>query len=206
MVLQAEGEFFKALRNTIAAPALTQIEVDGFQAILGAGPNQPISFMAYMLATAWHETNHTMQPVREAYWLSPEAATRYFFRMYDIQGQRPDVARRLGNIHPGDGAKYCGRGYPQTTGRSNYERAERELGLPFLSNPDLMLQSGPAAQVMISAMTKGWFTGRKLSDFLPRPGGFAQARRTVNGMDCAEDIADYARQMQAALVAGGWPV
>ncbi|RZK38651.1 MAG: hypothetical protein EOO90_21515, partial [Pedobacter sp.] len=35
-----------------------------------------------------------------------------FKRMYDPKGDRPEVARRLGNVHPGDGARYAGRGMP----------------------------------------------------------------------------------------------
>ena len=38
---------------------------------------------------------------------------QFLFKMYDPQEQRPDVARRLGNTQPGDGVRFCGRGYVQ---------------------------------------------------------------------------------------------
>lgn len=197
--------FFGRMRDGLLGPTLSQDEVDGCNAVLTAAAGLPISWTAYVLATAFHETAHTMQPVKEANWLSDEAARRYFMRMYDITGQRPDVARRLGNLTPGDGATYAGRGYTQITGRRNYERAEQALGVPLVSQPDLAMRPDIAAQIMRRGMVEGWFTGRSLGQFLPSAGGFVQARRVINGLDRAELIAGYARQFQAALVAGEWP-
>ncbi|MGO7609305.1 hypothetical protein ACC695_38575, partial [Rhizobium ruizarguesonis] len=41
--------------------------IEGFEAQL---PVQYIRWLAYMLATAFHETAATMEPVREAFWFS----------------------------------------------------------------------------------------------------------------------------------------
>jgi putative chitinase len=46
----------------------------------------------------------------------------------------------MGNIAAGDGWKYRGRGPMQLTGRNNYARFFRALGLPADSDPDLLLQ------------------------------------------------------------------
>jgi len=43
----------------------------------------------------------------------------------------------LGNIHPGDGKRYKGRGPIQLTGRSNYRWAGAALGLPLEDQPEL---------------------------------------------------------------------
>lgn len=198
MTLHHEREFFDALRDGILGPTLSAGEVDGVKAILTAGEGLQISWVAYMLATAYLETAHTMQPIHEF------GGPSYFKRRYDIEGQNPNLARRLGNINPGDGVKYAGRGYVQLTGRSNYFRAEQALDQPLLTQPDLALRADIAAKIMRRGMVEGWFTGKKLSDFLPAAGGFVHARRIINGTDRAEDVAGYARQFQSALVAGGW--
>lgn len=199
MTLQAESAFFDVLRRGLLGPTLSQDDVSGCQAILAAAVGLPISHVAYMLATAFLETAHTMQPIHE------HGGAAYFRRRYDIEGQNPALARRLGNTEPGDGVRYAGRGYVQLTGRANYARAERLLGFPLVAQPDLALRPDVAAAIMRRGMTEGWFTGRKLSDYLPAAGGFVQARRIINGLDKAEEIAGYARSFQDALVAGQWP-
>jgi putative chitinase len=122
--------------------------------------------------------------------------------MYDRQGLRPAVAARLGNVCAGDGARFCGRGYVQLTGRANYVLA----GL--VEDPDRALDPEVAAEVLERGLREGWFTGRKLMDALPLGGPatraqFIAARRVVNGQDRAGLIADYALRFQDALLAGG---
>ena len=44
----------------------------------------------------------------------------------------------LGNCQPGDGVKFKGRGAIQLTGRANYDRAGKSLGLDLTTYPDLV--------------------------------------------------------------------
>lgn len=200
--LSDPAAFFDAVRASKAlGPSLTQDEVSGCEAILAACAGWPLAWTAYALATPVVETAGTMQPIKE---MGGEA---YFRRRYDIQGERPDKARELGNLTPGDGARYCGRGYVQMTGRANYERAGRELGLPLVDQPDLALQPDVAAKIMRRGMSEGWFTGKSLGAYLPAEADihqFSNARRVINGLDRAVEIAQYALEFQAALKAGGW--
>lgn len=196
MTLANPQAFFANLRAGLLGPTLTDDEVAGCNAILEAGAGLPVSHVAYMLATAWHETASTMQPINEY------GGDAYFFRRYDKAGGNPRIAAALGNTQPGDGVKFHGRGYVQLTGRANYARAEREVGVPLTSDPDLALQPPIAAKIMRRGMTEGWFTGRKLSDYLP--GHYPEARRIINGMDRAQDIAAYAVKFERALTLGGW--
>lgn len=208
--MNSEAKFYDMLRaGNMLGPQLSPSEVSGLSAILTAMQGAPLAWTAYALATAYLETGHTMQPVKEANWLSDDAAHRYFMRMYDITGNRPEKARELGNLEPGDGAKYCGRGFPQVTGGKNYRLAAQVFGIPFDIKPDLMLDAEPAAKVMAHFMKRGLFTGKSFGDYLPSAGPaslaqFIGARRIINGTDRAADIAAYAMQFQRALQAGGW--
>ena len=54
-----------------------------------------------------------------------------------------------GNTEPGDGWRFHGRGYIQLTGRYNYTRDGRELGLDLVGNPDLAADREIAADIAI---------------------------------------------------------
>jgi putative chitinase len=195
--------FFDVCRTGVMGPTLDDNEVKGAEAILTAMRGAPLPYTAYALATAWHETAHTMQPIREY------GGPAYFRRMYDIEGNRPALARKMGNTKPGDGIKYCGRGYVQLTWRNNYRLAGGKLGVPLENQPDLALRPDIAARIMREGMTEGWFTGKSFRSYLPSRGTaskpqFVAARQIINGMDKAALIAGYALQFQTALVKGGW--
>ena len=195
--------FFDSCRAGVMGPTLDNDEVSGASAILDAMEGSPLSWCAYALATAWHETAHSMQPIKEF------GGPSYFHRMYDIGGQRPKLAKANGNVNAGDGARFFGRGYVQLTWRNNYRRAGDNLGYPLEGNPDLALRPDIAAAIMRRGMDEGWFTGKAFSHFLPKNGAasrpeFIAARRIINGSDKAATIADYAIGFQKALIAGGW--
>jgi putative chitinase len=197
--------------SSVLGPKITSGEFQGCEVLLNASANDnfPLAWVAYVLATAYHETRGTMQPVKEAYWLSKEAAERYFFRMYDIGGARPAKAKELGNLLPGDGVKYAGRGYPQVTGKRNYAELSKALGIDLIGNPDLLMQDEIAAQATVFAMRTGLFTGKSLGGILPagRPATqdeFRRARPIVNGTDKDDEIAEFAMVFQEGAHKGFW--
>jgi len=200
--LRSPALFFDQLRaGEMLGPVLSKEEVSGCEAILAACLGWPASWAAYALATAYHETAGTMRPIKEY------GGTAYFRRMYDIEGERPAKARELGNLTPGDGARYAGRGFIQITGRANYSRAGQKLGVNLVSDPDLAMRPDIAAQVMRRGMEEGWFTSKTTATYLPDPANlnqFANARRIINGLDKAADIAGHAMAFQSALIAGEW--
>lgn len=203
MTLTRANAFFATLKKDILGPDLSQDEVDGCNAVLVAMAGLPVSFVAYALATAYHETASTMQPIQE------RGGVSYFTRMYDVAGARTTLALKMGNTCAGDGPKYCGRGYVQLTWKINYARAAKECGVDLVNKPDLAMRPDVAAKIMRVGMTEGWFTTRKLSHYLPAKGqasraSFVQARRIINGLDAAGKIADHALEFQTALLAGGW--
>ena len=180
--------FFNFVRETFGK--LSQGQVDGFNAVLAATQHMRLEHRAYILATAWHETAATMQPVYER---GPE----YYFRKYD---PRHPIGDRLGNTEPGDGYRFRGRGYVQLTGRRNYAFAGQRLAIPLAAQPDLALEPETAAKIAVTGMEQGWFTGRKLADYIDAGKcDYRNARRIINGIDKAEFIAWYAKKFETAL-------
>lgn len=207
------AKFYDFLRgNSMLGPVISAAEFAGCDAIIraGAAAQWPISYVAYALATAYLETAHTMQPVKEI------GGDAYFTRMYDITGNRPAKAMELGNTVAGDGAKYAGRGYVQLTGKHNYQNATNKLRtigavVDLVSFPDQAMKPNTAAMIMVMGMTEGWFTKRKLSDDLPASGTaslaqFTASRDIINGRDRQAEIAQFALNFQQALVSGGYRV
>lgn len=98
------------------------------------------------------------------------------------------------------------RGYIQLTGRVNYERWSKKLGIDLVSNPDLAAQPKYALPVLVISMRDGITTGRKLSTYI-RPGkvDYYNARRVVNALDRASLIAGYARTWFSKLNSLGYP-
>lgn len=200
--LNAPATFFAELRRRgVLGPTLTDSEVDGVNAILAAcgAANWGPRWTAYALATADRETAGTMQPIKEY------GGQAYFTRLYDVMGRDPARAKAMGNTEPGDGARYCGRGYVQLTWKSNYARAELELEHNLVAQPDLAMRPDIAAAVMVRGMEEGWFTGKKLADYITGDRcDYVNARRIINGLDHAQPIAAEAEHYLAALRAGVW--
>lgn len=194
--------FFAHLKAAqVLGPTLDQSEVDGVNAILSAcgaagwGPR----YTAYALGTADRETGGTMQPIKEY------GGAQYFTRNYDVTGRDPVRARKMGNTTPGDGPRYCGRGYVQLTWKANYIKAGKALDLALELNPDMAMSPPIAAKIMVRGMSEGWFTGTKLADYITAEKcDFVNARRIINGLDHAKEIAAESGHYLAALRAGSW--
>lgn len=182
--------FYDHVREHLFHGKILQSQVEGIEEIgsawdqYGDGDNRKL---AYVLATALHETAATMQPI-------VEYGSRSYFRRYD---GRHD----LGNDQAGDGYKFRGRGYVQVTGRTNYTKWERRLNVPLTSDPDLALQPDVAGHIAIAGMMLGSFTGKKLSDYIGGGVDFYNARRIINGTDRAEKIAGFAEEFLGGLTA-----
>jgi putative chitinase len=56
----------------------------------------------------------------------------------------------LGNVEPGDGERYRGRGYLQITGRYNYQKFGKMLNLPLEEQPELLENPEIAADAAIA--------------------------------------------------------
>lgn len=205
-MLSKEAEFYASIRRSkLFGPVFDTSEFLGVQEIIKdcARAKWPVAYTAYALATAYHETAHTMQPIKEY------GGNAYFNRRYGPEGDNPARARKMGNRLPGDGARYCGRGYVQLTWFVNYLKAELALGIPLVANPDKAMEPDIASDIMVFGMEQGWFTGKAMHHYLPSRGAatrnqFKNARKIINGTDKDIIIADYALRFQEALIEGSW--
>lgn len=187
--LSDPSAFFSAVRK-ITGP-LDQVQVDTINRILAGAAHWPVGWLAYGLATAWHEAR--MKPIEE--WGRGKG------RPYSQPGKY--------------GQSQHGRGLVQLTWDRNYEWADKiaaEAGLinagDILKDFDLVLRPDIAALALVKGMEEGAFTDRGLADYIHSEGGtlteFINARRVINGTDKAALIAGYAEQFRDALVSGGW--
>ena len=78
-----------------------------------------------------------------------------------VYGLRED----LGNLTPGDGAAFIGRGLIQLTGRRNYERASIGLDEDYVGNPDLLLDPAHATRASAWWWADQKFRGVTLNDY-----------------------------------------
>ena len=156
---------------------LNQGQVDGIEAILRSAWNQPVEFQAYILATAWHETARTMQPVRETLAKTDASAVNILERAW-AAGKLPTVRTPYWRFDQ-EGKTWLGRGYVQLTHKANYIKASQALNIDLLTDPNRAMVADTAGAILVRGCVEGWFTGKKLGDYLP--GDYINARRVVNG-------------------------
>ena len=97
---------------------------------------------------------------------------RYFSKKYDGK-------KILGNTKKGDGYLYRGRGYIQLTGRDNYTRVGRALGIDLVNHPELAADPKTAAKIAV------YFWQKRV---VPQVGDFSQAnvRDVTRGINPAQ--------------------
>ena len=116
----------------------------------------------------------------------------YFKAKYDIQGRNPELARRLGNVNPGDGVLYHGRGFVHLTGRTNYRIAGEALGLPLEKKPRLAADPEIAAKIAI------WFWNTRVRPNVEDWDDVRSVTRKINsgmaGLDDRQNNYDFYRK------------
>lgn len=203
--------FFNSVRGPLFGGSLSMPQVYGMDAILdrALAVRTPLRHLAYMLATAFHETAKTMQPILET--RSPKERSN---PSIDVAIKRLDNSFSAGKLpwvskpywrKDAGGKSWLGRGLVQLTHKYNYERMGKVIGVDLLADPDRALEPGVAVSIMFFGMTRGDFTGRPLSDYLDgRIADYANARRVINGTESARKVADYAVRFEQALLASGY--
>jgi hypothetical protein len=60
-------------------------------------------------------------------------------------GRAYEFKKKLGNTQPGDGPKFKGRGFMQLTGRENYTKCAKAIGVDIVNRPSLVATSKTVA-------------------------------------------------------------
>ena len=98
-------------------------------------------------------------------------------RPFDLYEPGMPAGDNVGNTQPGDGARFKGRGYIQLTGRENYARIGRQLGVDLLAQPQMANDPGIAGLILAQFLKnretaiRNALAARQL----------ARARKLVNG-------------------------
>ena len=194
--------FYEHIRGGHLFPTLKQVQVDGMEPILDCWNHGPEGLfkppvydpmLAYMLATVYHETARSMQPVKEGDWPghhTPDSWRKVHLRYFP----------------------YYGRGLVQLTWKQNYEKATHFLRqfypdeasqIDLTDKPEQALNSKYSVAILFYGMSTGMFTGKSLHTFIHgNSTDFLYARQIINGMDRAPLIAGYATTFMEAVKAG----
>jgi hypothetical protein len=157
-------------------------QVEGINAILDEWESRQLTdmrWLAYALATTYHETAKTMWPIEE------------FGKGKGKKYGKPDSET---------GLIYYGRGFVQLTWKYNYANMSTIVGADLVHKPELALDLKNASVILIEGMLRGSFTGKKLSTYINADKeDWPNARRIINGLDKATMIAGYARNFWKPL-------
>lgn len=194
--------FYDRVRVTLFGGRLQPPQVQGLEAILDHWEKDSAAkddrWLAYMLATAFHETARTMQPVRETLAPTDDRAIAILDRAF-ARGQLPWVSKPYWQADT-DGKSWLGRGLVQLTHRKNYELLGRMLGINLVADPTLAMRMDVALPIMFLGMEQGAFTGHRLGQYFnDRREDWVKARQIINGLDKALHIADYGKAFYGAI-------
>jgi hypothetical protein len=185
-------KFFAGVKSGPFNGPLKAAQVKGMTAILDAWDGSgltDIRWLAYMLATVLRECGANMLPVREGF-KATDAEARAF-----VKRQKRKYAVVV------DGQVYYGRGLVQLTWQKNYKTMGGLLGIDLVGKPDLALDPETASKIMFKGMQLGTFTGKKLGDFFTAgKTDWRNARKIINGLDHADEIAGHAKQFHSDIV------
>jgi putative chitinase len=183
--------FYEAIKKPLFGGHLTPNQAKGMERLLDrawAIKLEDPAQLGYVLATDYRETGAKMMPV-------------------------PEIGRGKGKPYgrpdPHTGLIYYGRGDVQLTWYQNYLLMQQLLGVPLVAHPELALEPTTSAMVIFEGMLRGHsnrgdFTGKSLEDYVAgKKRDFVNARRTVNGLDHAQEIADHAKTFTKAAEDAG---
>jgi putative chitinase len=100
---------------------------------------------------------------------------RYVRELAD--GQDYEGRKDLGNIKPGDGPKFRGRGLIQITGRTNYTHLADAFKIDLLNKPEIL------EQPLYATLSAGWFWNERGLNGLADAENFLLISKRINGVN-----------------------
>lgn len=184
-----------ALQNRLHSnslyPKVNKYQLAGIMAIINHWESNKLyqdkRWLAYILATVYHETGKTFEPIEEI-----------------GQGMRKPYGRKIkSNLKPYTypDKLYYGRGLVQLTWYDNYDKFGKLLKIDLLNNPEKALEMDVSIKILFIGMTQGLFTGVNLARYFnDQREDWVNARKIINGLDKADLIALYAKRFLACLL------
>ena len=109
--------------------------------------------------------------------------------------QRYEGRKDLGNVNPGDGVKYHGRGYIQVTGRANYRDFGKKLGVDLEGQPDLAMEPKISALVLTKYFASRGVVGAARNE------DWRKVRKLVNGGDNGwDEFIKYVKRAKSVII------
>ena len=174
---------FNELKMHLPAPYKAGAEEGMRRIVAESNQNYPMpkAQLAYVLATAWHESAGWMQPVREGAWrygpnytdANAIAAVNSLYAkgMIHVNYALPDKVTHK---------SYYGRGLVQITWHDNYKAFGDLLNLDLVNNPDLALEWPVTLKILFIGMRDGLFRqGHSLAQ-IKSPDDWFDARDIIN--------------------------
>lgn len=184
------AKFFTAFRSQFGA--LNNSQVQGYNAIFDYWDKSNLTdnrWIAYVLATAFHETGEDMQPVREGFAGSDQGSINAVTNLFN----RGIIGENYA-LPEANGKSYFGRGLVQITFGDNYKKLGKAIGIgnDLYDNPSLALDMDIAVKILFKGMVDGLYTSHSLRmHFFEDRTNWFEARRIINGLDKAKLIEGY---------------
>ncbi|MEM8790918.1 MAG: peptidoglycan-binding protein [Pseudomonadota bacterium] len=189
----------EALRLAIlaAAPDAPEPAIQGFlgarQQLHCASAETPRR-IAHMIGQCAHESLRFTHDTESLYYSTPARIMAVWPRRFPtVEDARPFARdpehlankvyggrRDLGNTEAGDGWRYRGRGYLQLTGRANYTRYGRMLGVDLAGDPDLAREPEIAWRIAAAYMQTRRRGGKRVFEWADQ-NNVEQVTRAING-------------------------
>lgn len=156
------------------------ITLDELVRICPYTPKYKLQDFVTPLNEAMKEFEIDQNPVREAMFIAQAAHETGGFRwlVEFATGEAYEGRKDLGNVQPGDGPRYKGRGVFQLTGEANY----RNAGTALYNDPDWFLyHPAYAEEPRAACRIAGWFWSVHNLNELADRGDFLGITKRING-------------------------